>query len=103
LSLAKKEIRAAFRNAVFGRDKNRCRVCGNLDPHHVTNRKEFPNGGYVEENGISLCPPCHEKAEVWHRNHHADFVPGYHPDELYELIGSNREKAMEADKLLANS
>ena len=100
--------------AVFERDGHRCRVCGagncRLDAHHVTNRNEMPNGGYVAENGITLCDTCHEKAEVWHASRHThaeprkaavgEAEPGYAPDELYALIGSSWEIAWEASERL---
>lgn len=52
----------------------------------------MPMGGYVKENGISLCADCHEKAENFHRT--GVSVPGYSPDELYRLVGSSKEKAI---------
>jgi 5-methylcytosine-specific restriction endonuclease McrA len=60
MSQRKKQIRELFRNSVFRRDGCQCRVCGNgdgyvLDAHHIIDRNELPNGGYVVENGISLC------------------------------------------------
>ena len=68
MSLKKQKERSAFRKAVFSRDNNRCRGCGAsgvpLDAHHITDRSLMPNGGYVKENGISLCESCHLKAEV---------------------------------------
>ena len=69
-----------------------------LDAHHITNRKEMPNGGYVKENGISLCPDCHIKAEEFHSTGTA--VPGYGPDDLYKVINSTLEKAIEASEKL---
>ena len=102
MSKKKFVVREVFREAVFTRDRNRCRVCGArdrvLDAHHITDRHDMPNGGYVQENGISLCPECHRKAEDWHalgignRN--------YHPDELYKLIGSSKERAIEESEKL---
>lgn len=62
MSLTKKKIRAAFRDTVFARDAFRCRVCkwgeelSVLDAHHITDRNLMPGGGYVKENGITLCP-----------------------------------------------
>lgn len=91
----KQAVRAKFREVVFKRDKNKCRVCGaastKLDAHHITDRNELPNGGYVLENGISLCELCHFKAEQFHATGEA--LPGFHPDDLYIMIGSTREKA----------
>ena len=101
MSSEKKQVRERFRSAVLKRDGNRCRACGakgELDAHHVTDRNEFENGGYVLENGIALCPICHEKAEEWHKSGGASFVAGYRPEDLYGLIGSSLEKAIEADK-----
>lgn len=96
----KKQIRSSFRNSVFQRDKYTCQICGKryteedaeafLDAHHITNRNLMPNGGYVKENGISLCkngdPSCHELAE-------AQLIT---EDELYKKINSSYEKALHA-------
>jgi hypothetical protein len=93
MSQKKKQIRENFRNEVFSRDENKCRKCGKencrLDAHHITDRNEMPNGGYVKENGISLCDECHVKAELWHLSGTLEYVEGYKPDDLYGLIGSN--------------
>lgn len=104
----KKVIRKLFRDACYKRDGFRCAVCGmksskdkaqeELDAHHITDRHEMPNGGYVKENGISLCPECHEKAEEFHKTGKA--VEGYSPDDLYKKINSSYEKAVEASKEL---
>ena len=67
MSQKKKAQRAAFREAVFTRDKHRCKVCGAsegpLDAHHITPREEMPGGRYIAENGITLCADCHICAE----------------------------------------
>lgn len=60
----------------------------------------MPNGGYVAENGISLCSPCHASAEQLHATGTAEI--GYAPDDLYKLIGSSWEKAWEASEKLAD-
>lgn len=113
MSSDKKRIRKQFRDAVFERDKHECRVCGSssdvvneegdwgevhLDAHHITDRNSMPSGGYVSANGISLCPPCHEKAEVFHST--GTPHPGYAPDDLYRLIGSSHEAAVKAAERL---
>lgn len=109
MSSAKKKIRQQFRDAVFARDSHMCRVCkapdhmvdeydSFLDAHHITDRNSMPNGGYVKENGISLCPECHEKAEVFHSTGVA--FEGFSPDDLYHLIGSSYEKAHDASEKL---
>jgi len=73
----------------------------NLEAHHITNRREMPNGGYVPENGVSLCkkgtpgtPSCHEKAELWLQRKQGP--PGYSPQALYDKIGCSYEKAYRA-------
>ena len=106
--MGKKETRARFRQAVFSRDGFQCVMCGlesspeqvitDLDAHHITGREGMSNGGYVAENGISLCESCHLKAEAWLKD---EGQPrGFSPDELYEKIGSSREEAERASKAL---
>ena len=92
---AKHLIRENFRNEVFKRDGFKCRVCkkeGELDAHHITDRNEMPMGGYILENGISLCSECHLKAE----QHHIDPTreeDGFSPAWLYQLIDSSFSQA----------
>lgn len=104
----KKIIRKNFRDACYQRDKYRCVTCGyqssidkaeqELDAHHVTDRNLLPNGGYVKENGISLCAVCHQKAEQYHSTGTSVLV--FSIEDLYKFIGSNIEKATEASKKL---
>lgn len=106
MSSEKKRARQEFRDAVFDRDRNKCRCCGwsifrdglQLDAHHITDRNLMPNGGYARENGISLCPSCHEKAEVFHSTGTA--LPGWSPEDLYVKIGSSYETAVRASERL---
>lgn len=110
MSAEKKAIRKYFRDACYKRDGFRCAMCGmksskdkaeqELDAHHITDRNEMPNGGYVKENGISLCPQCHEKAEVFHST--GTPVPGYSVEDLYKRINSSYEKAVEASEKLSS-
>ena len=93
MSQLKKQIRNSFRKEVFTRDNYCCRVCGKpgVDVHHITNRNLMPNGGYVLQNGITLCSNCHILAEEHH-------VVGkgsneYLPAKLYLLINSSYEEA----------
>ena len=93
----KHQVRDNFRNDVFKRDGFKCRVCGRsdvkLDAHHITNRNLLPNGGYVKENGISLCDTedgCHIQAEIGLLEE----------KELYKLINSNYELVVEKSKKL---
>ena len=109
--LNKKEVRKKFREVCLNRDKDTCRMCGHkavsreealkiFDVHHVTDRSLMPSGGYVLENGITLCKDsCHKKAEVFHSTGVAH--PGFAPDDLYKKINSNYEKAVEASQRLS--
>lgn len=100
---SKTEIRQAFKKAVFKRDKNTCQVCKtkhidieNLDAHHITDRNEMPNGGYVKENGITVCKKdCHFKVEWFHITEGEKWNEGLHPNDLYKLINSSYDLAIE--------
>jgi hypothetical protein len=105
----KKLIRKNFRDACFRRDKYTCVMCGKksspdkaleeMDCHHITDRSLMISGGFVPQNGITLCKaPCHLKAEEFHSTGVAH--PGYSPEDLYQAIGSTYEKAVEASKKL---
>jgi hypothetical protein len=93
---------------VFSRDVFTCRGCGfassperaedELDAHHVTDRHEMPHGGYVAENGITLCAGCHAKAEAFHCGNPSP--PGFTPTELYARIGSSEAEARIASERL---
>ena len=112
MSQNKKAVRKAFRDDTFKRDGYKCCCCGfksspakaeeELDAHHVSPRESMPGGGYVKENGISLCKgddgsSCHEKAELVLKG---SDIPGFTPDDLYSLIGSSREQAIKASEKL---
>ena len=101
----KKTIRNNFRNEVLKRDNYRCKVCGrsdvNLDAHHITDRSLMTSGGYVIENGITLCDTengCHIKAEHFHMG--LEVEKGYLPQDLYKLIKSSYEIACQKSKKL---
>jgi hypothetical protein len=70
--------RDTFRESVFKRDGHKCIVCGKeaADAHHIMERRLFPDGGYYIDNGASLCPECHIKAEQ----------TLIQPKELYEIL-----------------
>ena len=111
----KKATRAAFRAAVFARDRFTCRVCGRVwaegdgDPalhrinaHHITDRSAMPAGGYVADNGVTVCEePCHSRVERFHASGGEDWEEGLHPDDLYDRIGSSRQRAVAASEALA--
>ena len=99
MSQAKKLMRARFNETSLKRDRYTCRVCvkptpkaeqDSLEVHHITDRNLMPKGGYVKENGISLCPPHHVEAE--------DGRPS--AEDLYRLIGSSYELALRASERL---
>lgn len=118
----KKKIREVFRNQVFKRDNYTCKICNRyygeeiaieyLDSHHILDRNstEFNGtGGYVKENGITLCKfndeggeenSCHMKAEMFHITSGVDWVEGMKPEDLYKLIGSSKELAIEKSEKL---
>ena len=104
MSKNKKQIRYDFRNSCFERDNYRCVVCkkitSEIDCHHITDRNEMPNGGFVEENGITLCSECHMKAEKYHITSGKEWVDGFHPLDLYKLIKSNLDLARQKSKML---
>lgn len=120
----KKQVRAAFRIAVLKRDGYCCAMCGKpgkdrqggdghlpfhrtrgerelavLDAHHITDRKDMPNGGYAKENGISLCADCHVMAELHHQTGTAH--PGFAPEDLYAKIDSSVDLAHQASQALS--
>lgn len=101
MSNKKNNIRENFRNSVFKRDKYTCKICKtkrdekDLDAHHITDRSEIINGGYVKENGITVCKiDCHIKVELFHISNGEKWNTGLHPDDLYRLINSNKELAI---------
>lgn len=103
MSIAKTKIREAFKAAVFQRDGNKCVFCKNtslLDAHHITDRSDIVNGGYVLENGITVCAEHHLACELFHVTDGKEFHKGYHPDDLYRAINSSKEQAIEASKKL---
>lgn len=93
----KKKIRENFRNEVFKRDKYKCLICKsneNLNAHHIIDRNEIVSGGYVKENGITLCEDvCHIKAEQFHITKGESWIDGFHPNDLFKLINSSYDIA----------
>jgi len=117
----KKLIRKKFRDDVFERDRYTCQICGlgeslpngfyidpseTFDAHHITDRSKIPNGGYVKENGITVCKDnahlnsdgeridsCHMRCEEFHISDGTKWEEGLHPNDLYEKIGSSHELA----------
>lgn len=108
MSKNKARVREKFRDDTFARDGHTCVIPGcswqrDLDAHHITPREQMPNGGYVKENGASLCPTHHVYAEdvLQTLGVPADKKhEGFDPETLYRLIGSSREKAVVASERL---
>jgi len=102
MSKKKKEIRHKFRKDVLERDKHACKMCADkdceLEVHHITDRNKIANGGYTKYNGITCCPECHIKAEKFHKTNGKEWVEGFHPDDLYNKIGSSKEIAIRFSK-----
>ena len=110
--MGKRDVRAAFRDSVFTRDRYTCQVCGKrwtsadadpslkrLNAHHIIDRHDFPNGGYVAENGITVCEDgCHMKCERYHITSGKEWEEGLHPEDLYKKIGSSLDAAIDADE-----
>jgi hypothetical protein len=105
-----KELRKKFNEVCLQRDGNSCVCCkaygaeknvvDSLDVHHICDRHEMPNNGYAKENGITLCSIHHFKAELFHMTGGKKYEKGFHPDDLYKLIGSSKEKAIIASERL---
>ena len=55
----------------------------------------MPNGGYIKENGITVCPEHHLLVEAALAG--CVVEAKYYPDALYNAIGSSKEKAMAKD------
>lgn len=58
--------RDQFREGVFARDNHKCVICAApaVDAHHIIERRLFPDGGYILDNGASLCENHHLAAEM---------------------------------------
>lgn len=59
-------MRAEFNREVFKRDNSQCVVCKKpaTDAHHLIERRLWPCGGYILDNGVSLCAEHHIEAEM---------------------------------------
>ncbi len=103
MSAKKKQARQQFRDAVLKRDRNCCVICkstDSIDVHHITDRTLMPGGGYVKENGISLCQDHLKLAEEFHQTGGESCAEGLMPEALYIKVGSNHDKALKASQRL---
>lgn len=57
--------RDQFREGVFKRDGYKCVFCDKpaVDAHHILERRLWPDGGYYESNGASVCEEHHFACE----------------------------------------
>lgn len=55
-----------FKQQVFLRDKHTCVFCSlpAVDPHHILERKLWPDGGFYLDNGASVCSDHHMQCEM---------------------------------------
>ena len=92
-----KRWRKQFNEDCLERDGHKCVFCDvteDLDVHHITDRHEMPNGGYVTSNGITLCKQHHMMAEEYHMSNGEKCTDGMFPIDLYVKIGSTYEIAI---------
>ena len=58
-----------WRKNVWKRDNYICQDCGKRDgkihAHHIKPFLVFPELAYDVNNGLTLCPPCHQKTDTW--------------------------------------
>lgn len=90
-----KRWRKQFNEDCLNRDNHKCRFCDeifSLDVHHITDRREMPNGGYVLSNGITVCDKHHLLCEEWHYMGYG--LIEYKPENLYSMIGSSYQQAL---------
>lgn len=107
------QLRNDFNDKCLERDNHECVICGKqaFVVHHITDRKDIPNDGYVIFNGASLCTQCHVKAELFFARDLPNFrnqcfelkfspeeILKITPEYIYELIGSSEEKAFEESR-----
>lgn len=104
MSAKKKLARQKFRDQVLKRDRGLCAICkspDNVEIHHITNHTLMPGGGYVRENGITLCKEHLEQAELYLHSESDALAEdaglgALAPKKLYLKIGSNYDKALKA-------
>ena len=92
-----KRWRKQFNEDCLERDGHKCVFCDvteDLDVHHITDRHEMPNGGYVMSNGITLCKQHHMMAEEYHMSNGEKCTEGMFPIDLYVKIGTTYEIAI---------
>lgn len=93
--------REEFKRLVFARSGGRCVFCGvaAVDPHHVLERKLFPEtGGYFLSNGAAVCEAHHWDCETTKLSvedvrkaagiNHAALPPGFDEGQIYDKWGN---------------
>ena len=59
--------REEFKEVCLERDGHKCVLCPAIDGlsvHHIIERKLWNDGGYYEDNGVTVCPKCHIEVEA---------------------------------------
>lgn len=74
------------------RDGYKCKVCGSSDNVGVSSI--IPRFGYNIFNALLLCKYCNKLFAYYWQTNCKDYSEGYHPDDLYKLINSNKERAL---------
>jgi len=66
----KNSLYKKWRKNIFIRDDYTCKKCNKrgveLHPHHIKSYTKFPDLRYDENNGITLCVPCHRHLHFGH-------------------------------------
>jgi hypothetical protein len=91
-----KRWRKLFNEECLLRDNYHCVLCDerqDLDVHHITDRHDMPNGGYVRSNGITVCHKHHVMCEQFHMGNKVE--EGFLPEDLYIKISSSYKQAIE--------
>lgn len=68
LRLRSAALTVRWSRAVRERDGHKCVECGatgRLHAHHIKSWKDHPELRHELSNGITLCPPCHQRAHGW--------------------------------------
>jgi len=54
-----------WRKRIYVRDGFTCQLCGEvggkIHAHHLKCFSEFPEKRYLDDNGVTLCVPCHKE------------------------------------------
>jgi 5-methylcytosine-specific restriction endonuclease McrA len=61
-----------WKDWIKSRDKNTCQGCGKrggkMHAHHIYPVEEYPEKRNDLANGVTLCPMCHSRAHIYHKD-----------------------------------